>query len=40
VPLDGPVAMLNDLGLAEPDLEAIHCQNAAGFFRLPLAGGA
>jgi aminocarboxymuconate-semialdehyde decarboxylase len=36
VPLDGPVAILNNLGLSEPDREAIRWRNAARFFGLPL----
>lgn len=36
VPLDGPVAMLDELGLADADLEAIRWRNAARFFGLPL----
>jgi aminocarboxymuconate-semialdehyde decarboxylase len=36
VPLDGPVAMLDDLGLPPADLEAIRWQNTARLFRLPV----
>jgi aminocarboxymuconate-semialdehyde decarboxylase len=37
VPLDGPLAMLDDLGLEAADLEAIRWGNAARFFGLPIA---
>ena len=37
VPLDGPIGMLDQLGLLEADLEAIRWQNAARFFGLPVA---
>ena len=36
VPLDGPIALLDDLGLSEPDLEAVRWRNAARFFGLPV----
>ena len=36
VPLDGPVALLNDLGLSSADLESVRWRNAARFFGLPL----
>lgn len=36
VPLDGPVAMLTELGLVDDDLAAIRWKNAARFFRLLL----
>jgi aminocarboxymuconate-semialdehyde decarboxylase len=35
VPLDGPLAMLDQLGLPATDLEAIRWRNAARFFGLP-----
>jgi hypothetical protein len=38
VPLDGPVAMLADLGLSDASLEGVRWRNAARFFRLPLDG--
>ena len=38
VPLDGPIELLNGMGLSEPDLEAIRWRNAARFFGLPLTG--
>jgi aminocarboxymuconate-semialdehyde decarboxylase len=36
VPLDGPIAMLDQLRLSMSDLEAIRWRNAARFFALPL----
>lgn len=36
VPLDGPVAMLGELGLSDVDLEGIRWRNAARFFGLPV----
>jgi hypothetical protein len=40
VPLDGPIELLNGMGLSEPDLEAIRWKNAARLFGLPLRGQA
>lgn len=37
VPLDGPVAMLSDLGLSDADLDGVRWRNAARFFSLPLS---
>jgi aminocarboxymuconate-semialdehyde decarboxylase len=37
VPLDGPIAMLDQLGLSPDDLEAIRWRNAARFFGVPVA---
>jgi aminocarboxymuconate-semialdehyde decarboxylase len=39
VPLDGPLAMLAELGLGAADLEAIRWRNVVRFFGLPLPGG-
>jgi predicted TIM-barrel fold metal-dependent hydrolase len=38
VPLEGPIAMLDTLGLTEADLEGIRWRNAARFFGLPIVG--
>jgi hypothetical protein len=40
VPLDGPVATHDDLGLPPAELEAVRWGSAARFYGLPLAGGA
>lgn len=37
VPLDGPLQLLDGLGLPDDDLEGIRWRNAARFFGLPLA---
>jgi predicted TIM-barrel fold metal-dependent hydrolase len=37
VSLDGPIALLDELGLSEADLEAIRWRNATRFFGLPLS---
>ena len=39
VPLHGPIAMLDDLGLPDADLEGVRWRNAARFFGLPIADG-
>ena len=36
VPLEGPIVILQDLGLSDADLEAVRWRNAARFFGFPV----
>jgi hypothetical protein len=36
VPLDGPVALLGELGLSDADLAGVRWRSAARFFGLPI----
>jgi aminocarboxymuconate-semialdehyde decarboxylase len=36
VPLDGPIALLDSLGLPDDQVQAIRWGNAARFFKLPI----
>jgi predicted TIM-barrel fold metal-dependent hydrolase len=35
-PLDGPIAMIDELGLADDERDGVRWRNATGFFNLPL----